>query len=68
MNKKRMVKKALDEQGSGERFNKTLARIVSENTKGKRGYKEYMDLIEEIREISREDEISIEGAAKKYLD
>ena len=68
MNKKSMVEKALDEQGPEERFNKALARVVSEKTSGKRGYKDYMDLIEEIREISREDEISIEEAAKKYLD
>ncbi len=68
MNKKRMIRKALDEQGSEERFNKALARVVSENTRGKRGYKKYMDLIEEIRDISREDEISIKEAARKYLD
>ncbi len=68
MNKKSMVRKALDEQGPEERFNKALARVVSEKTSGKRGYKDYMDLIEEIREISRENEISIEEAAKKYLD
>ncbi len=68
MNKKRMVKKALDEQGPEERFNKSLAKVVSEKTSGKRGYEEYMDLIEEIREISRENEISIEEAAEKYLD
>ncbi|MFW5946826.1 MAG: hypothetical protein ACOCSJ_05125 [Candidatus Natronoplasma sp.] len=68
MNKNKMIKKALDEQGPEERFNKALAKVVSESTSGKQGYKKYMDLIEEIRKISREDEISIEEAAKKYLD
>ncbi|MEF8835490.1 MAG: hypothetical protein V5A76_04985 [Candidatus Thermoplasmatota archaeon] len=67
MNKSKMVKEALKREDDDERFNKALARIVNERVDGKRGYKEYMDLIEEIREISRKKEISIEEAAEEYL-
>ncbi|MBS3782083.1 MAG: hypothetical protein KGY66_04545 [Candidatus Thermoplasmatota archaeon] len=68
MNKKGMIERALDEQGPEERFNKALARVMSERIDGKKGYEEYMELIDEIRDISRRKEISLEEAAKKYLD
>ena len=68
MKKKDMVKKAPEEQDQNEPFNKALAKVMSEELQGEIGYKKYMDLIEDIREISRDEDISIEDAAEKYLD
>ncbi len=68
MKKKDMVKKALEVQDQNEPFNKALAKVMSKELQGEIGYKKYMDLIEDIREISRDEDISIEDAAEKYLD
>ena len=68
MKKKDMIKKALEVQDQNEPFNKALARVMSEEIQGKIGYKKYMDLIGDIREISRDEDISIEDAAEKYIN
>lgn len=68
MKKREMVKKALEVQDQDDPFNKALARVMSEEIQGKIGYKKYMDLIEDIREISRDEEISVEEAAERYLE
>ena len=68
MKKKDMIKKALEVQDQNEPFNKALAKVMSEELQGEIGYKKYMDLIGDIREISREEDISIEDAAEKYIN
>ncbi|MFP4186527.1 MAG: hypothetical protein ACLFSM_10005 [Thermoplasmata archaeon] len=68
MKKREIVKKALEVQDQDDPFNKALARVMSEEIQGKIGYKKYMDLIEDIREISRDEEISVEEAAERYLE
>ncbi len=68
MEKKEIVKKSLDTQKKDEAFNKALARVISEKIDGKKGYEKYMDLIEEIRNISRTNDLSIEDAAKEFLE
>ncbi|MFP3871675.1 MAG: hypothetical protein ACLFVL_02205 [Candidatus Aenigmatarchaeota archaeon] len=64
---KRLVEEALRNQRPHERFNKALSRTVSDKKQGKEGYKLYVDLMEEIRELARKEDIEVEKGAKKIL-
>ena len=64
---KKLVEKALRDQRPHERFNQALARVVSEDEKGKSGYKRYLELIDEIRSKAKDEDCSIEEAVKKVL-
>ncbi len=64
---KKLVEKALKNQRPHERFNKALSRTVSEKQKGKKGYKRYLELMDEIRELAREEGVDIEKSVKKIL-
>lgn len=65
---KKMIKDALENQREDERYNEALSREVSSSIKGKKGYEKYIDLMEKIRKVSREKEISIEDAAKEISE
>ncbi|MEF8874366.1 MAG: hypothetical protein V5A88_06825 [Candidatus Thermoplasmatota archaeon] len=64
---KKMVEEALRNQRPHERFNQALSRTVSDKKKGKEGYKRYLELIDEVRDVAKEEDIDIEEGAKKIL-
>ncbi|MFO8110167.1 MAG: hypothetical protein R6U17_06600 [Thermoplasmata archaeon] len=65
--KKTYLRNALKHQRKKEDFNKSLSREVSKRQKGKEGYKIYIDLMNDIRNIANKHNISNEKAAKKIL-
>lgn len=69
MNKegKKLVERALQNQRPHEKYYKALSRTVSEEKTGKKGYSLYLDLIREVREKARKDDISIEESAKEII-
>lgn len=64
---KKLVEEALRNQRPHEQFYKSLSRTVSDKKKGKAGYKRYLELIDEIREVAKEEEIEMEEGAKEIL-
>ncbi|GEM_PF-1964489 len=64
---KKLIEEALKNQRPHERFNKALSRTVSKKIDGKKGYKRYLDLMNEVRDVSRKEGISIEKSVKKIL-
>lgn len=65
---KDLLRSALKKQRDDERYNQALSKLVSEKMKSRSGYKKYLDLIDEVRKLSRERECSVEKAAKYLID
>lgn len=65
--KKKYLEDALRSKRPHEEFNKALARTISDRIKGKEGYQLYIDMMGDIRDISRKKKISNEDAAKRIL-
>ena len=64
---KKLIEKALQNQRPHEKYYKALSRTVSEDKTGKEGYSLYLDLIREVRENARNNDISIEDSAKEII-
>ena len=64
---KDLLRKALRNQRPHERYNQALSRVVSEEEKGKSGYKKYLELMEEVRSLARKKDSSIEEAVKEVI-
>ncbi len=64
---KKLVEQALRNQRPHERYHKALSRTVSNTKQGKEGYKRYLDLIDEVREVAEEEDLEIEESAKKII-
>jgi len=64
---KKYLEEALREKTPHEKFNKALARVLGEKVRGKRGYKLYIDLMEEVRSLARKKDISNERAVRSIL-
>jgi len=64
---KNYIEKALQSQRPHEKYYKALSRTVSEEQTGKEGYSLYLELIREVRENARENDLSIEESARKII-
>ena len=64
---KKLIEQALRKQRPHEEFHKALSRTVSDFKQGKEGYKRYVELIEEVRNIAREEDIELGDGAKSIL-
>ncbi len=64
---KKYLEDALRVQRPHERFNKALARTISDKEKGKDGYVRYLNMISEVRKLAHKKRISNEEAVKHIL-
>ncbi len=62
-----LVEEALRNQRPHEKFHKALSRTVSDTKQGEEGYKRYLELIDEVRKVAKEEDVKIEKGAKKIL-
>lgn len=62
--KKDQLENALRDQRPHERYNQALARTMSAEEQGEEAYKKYLDLIDQVRDKSTEEDCSIEEAVK----
>lgn len=64
---KKYLEEALRDKTPHERFNSALARVVGEKVQGKKGYKLYLELMDEVRSLASEENISREKAVETIL-
>ncbi len=64
---KKYLEDALRAKRSHERFNKALARTISDKEKGKDGYVRYINMMSEVRKLAYKKRISNEEAVKRIL-
>lgn len=64
---KKHLEDALHDQRPHERYNQALARTMSDQKEGKEGYKNYLELIDKVRDAAEENDCSVEDAVKRLI-